>query len=107
MGLYLQGQLQVVFDALYELGVIDPVLQTDWSRAISELPRHRKDYEKALEIINTTQETVNDLIHHLKDLSPRSLSLCRNGCGKRVCGLSLSNNSTTLNLKSLNTRKEI
>lgn len=34
--MFLQGNLQVVFDALYALGAIDPVLKMDW------LPLHKK-----------------------------------------------------------------
>ncbi len=82
MGLYLQGQLQIVFDALYELGVIDPVLQTNWSHAMNELPRHRKDYEEALNIINNTQNTVDNLIHHLKGCPPEALAYVAMEVGK-------------------------
>ncbi len=82
MRLYLQGQLQVVFDALYELGVIEPVLHTDWSRAMTELPKYRKDYERALEVINNTPKTVTDLIYHLKDFSPETLGYVAMEVGK-------------------------
>ena len=30
--MFLQGNLQIVFDALYHLGVIDPVLKLDWKK---------------------------------------------------------------------------
>lgn len=36
--MYLQGNLQAVFDALYHMGVIDPVLEMDWNKALEMVP---------------------------------------------------------------------
>ena len=38
--MFLQGNLQNVFDALYTLGAIDPVLKKDWKQMNSEFENH-------------------------------------------------------------------
>ena len=38
--MYLQGDLQTVFDALFHMGIIDPVLELDWTEALEELNLH-------------------------------------------------------------------
>lgn len=35
--MFLQGDLQAVFDALYTIGAIDPVLKLDWEKVTSEM----------------------------------------------------------------------
>ncbi len=51
--LHIQGNLQVVFDALYELGVIEPVLKKDWHSGLEELSGESSQLTRALAIVNT------------------------------------------------------
>ncbi len=60
--MYLQGNLQAVFDALYHLGVIDPVLKMDWNKELDNLPNHAEDFFQALDIANNHQSSVDDLM---------------------------------------------
>ncbi len=53
--MFLQGDLQSVFDALYDLGVIDPVLEMDWSQAMAELPSVYTEFIHVLNTANTYQ----------------------------------------------------
>lgn len=39
--MYIQGNLQVVFDALYTIGAIDPVLKADWEKINREMEKDR------------------------------------------------------------------
>jgi len=48
----IQGQLQNVFDALYEMGVIDPVLQMDWSGPIRQMDANAFQVRRAVELVN-------------------------------------------------------
>lgn len=57
----LQGRLQNVFDALYQLGVIDPVLKKDWRDALKEYPRYETRIHKAIEVANA-YEGIPDLL---------------------------------------------
>lgn len=72
--MFLQGDLQVVFDALYNLGVIDPVLEEDWEHVMSEMPNHYKEYELAMKVINDNQSNFSVLIGELEQFNERVLS---------------------------------
>lgn len=72
--MYLQGNLQAVFDALYHLGVIDPVLKMDWNKELNDLASHADVFFEALDIANTHQASVDDLMIRLKPFDQRTLS---------------------------------
>ena len=61
----LQGNLQVVFDALYNMGVIDPVLDMDWTTEMEDMSDHYQEFESAVVIANEHQFDEQDLIDHL------------------------------------------
>jgi len=71
--MYLQGDLQKVFDALYNLGVIDPVLEMDWSEAVREMPEHVRDIAEAVRIANDCQTDATLLMSELKKFDERTL----------------------------------
>lgn len=69
----LQGNLQNVFDALYTLGVIDPVLKMDWK---AEFPQMQKEMYKVASVIETANEnsmSVGKLMNSLKGYDQKSL----------------------------------
>jgi hypothetical protein len=70
----LQGNLQVVFDALYHLGVIDPVLKMDWSKAMEDLREHPQELKKVVKIANHYQEDWGILKAKLEGFDNRTLS---------------------------------
>ena len=55
----LQGDLQTVFDALFEMGVIDPVLQMDWASALLEISRDPRRLERAIEAVNRCEPSID------------------------------------------------
>lgn len=71
--MYLQGNLQVVFDALYHMGIIDPVLEMDWSKAMEELPQHYNDYLEVVRIANTYQDDPEKLVRALEIFNDTAL----------------------------------
>lgn len=71
--MYLQGQLQNVFDALYELGVIDPVLQRDWQDAMEDLPQYQEAVNQAVSVANETHTNIPELIVRLKKFDSKVL----------------------------------
>lgn len=71
--MYLQGNLQVVFDALYHMGVIDPVLEMDWQEAMQEFHLHYERYRQAVQIANSHQDDVSTLIQQLEGCDETSL----------------------------------
>jgi hypothetical protein len=72
--MYLQGNLQAVFDALYNLGVIDPVLKMDWNKELNELHTYADTFFQAMDVANTHQASVADLMDLLRNFDQRTLS---------------------------------
>lgn len=50
--MFLQGNLQAVFDALYSLGVIDPVLEKDWKKSFEDFDAHEFQVQQAVNEVN-------------------------------------------------------
>ena len=71
--MYLQGDLQTVFDALYELGVIEPVLQMDWQSALRDLNDDPHSLFEVVKIANTFQHDVGVLITKLENYDEKAL----------------------------------
>lgn len=72
--MYLQGNLQAVFDALYHMGVIDPVLEMDWNKALDEMSAYSDEFHQVLNIANSCQDDVQELMAHLKKFNQQTLS---------------------------------
>lgn len=72
--MYLQGNLQAIFDALYHMGVIDPVLEMDWNKALDEMNEYADDFFRALSVANTCQEDMDTLIKNFKKFDQQILS---------------------------------
>ena len=49
---HLQGDLQAVFDTLYEMGVIEPVLEMDWKPVLKELEGKSPKLTRAINAVN-------------------------------------------------------
>lgn len=72
--MYIQGNLQSVFDALFNLGVIDPVLEEDWNEAMSELPYYHTEVDRAIKTINSSNGDVSSLVTKLEKFDERVLA---------------------------------
>jgi hypothetical protein len=71
--MYLQGSLQAVFDALYEMGVIEPVLQMDWQSALREVNNDPDPLFEVVRIANNFQNDVAVLITKLESFDEKAL----------------------------------
>lgn len=72
--MYLQGNLQKLFDALYKMGVIGPVLESDWVKEIEAFSDHYTDYMDAVKVANGYQGDINELMKELKIFDDKTLS---------------------------------
>jgi hypothetical protein len=72
--MYLQGDLQLVFDALYHMGVIDPVLKMDWAEALDKAPEHQAKIDRIVAVANRHQADLSLLMDQLKIFDEKSLS---------------------------------
>lgn len=72
---HIQGDLQIVFDALFELGVIDPVLKADWNSYIEALEANSFAIRRAVDIVNRCGTDRAKLFSELGRLDPKTLEL--------------------------------
>lgn len=72
--MYLQGNLQAIFDALYHMGVIDPVLEMDWGKALDEMNEYAEDFFQVLNVANRYQDDMQMLVQNLKRFDQQTLS---------------------------------
>lgn len=71
--MFIQGDLQAVFDALFSIGAIDPVLSMDWEKLNSEMSENPQQVYRACESINACRGDQQKLIHTLNTLDQRLL----------------------------------
>lgn len=72
--MYLQGNLQAIFDALYHMGIIDPVLEMDWGAALDEMGEYADEFFQVLSIANNHQDDMETLMTSLKKFDQQTLS---------------------------------
>jgi hypothetical protein len=72
---HLQGDLQSVFDALYEIGVIEPVLAKDWRKGLEEIGDGSPNLKLAIGIVNQCGRNRQLLRSELEKLDRHSLEI--------------------------------
>ena len=72
--MFIQGNLQALFDALYEVGAIDPILKLDWSEVTEEMARNQLIVKDAFRMVNACAGDRELLIQKLKFMDGKSLS---------------------------------
>ena len=63
--MYIHGDLQRVFDALYHMGLIDPTLQKDWQDDKDSTDLSIQFYS-AIKTVNTCEGSYKDLADELR-----------------------------------------
>lgn len=71
----IQGNLQIVFDALFEMGIIDPVLKKDWKLALEAKPRYARSLSRAISIVNHFINDRNEMLAQLRQFDDSTLEL--------------------------------
>lgn len=70
----LQGDLQKVFDALYHLGIIDPVLQMDWTEEFEQIENNPFSLTEIVDAVNSSSGGYEQLMTDLKSFDLKDLS---------------------------------
>ena len=83
--MFIQGNLQVVFDALYSVGAIDPVLGMDWEVINSEMHKSPKLVNSLCERINACDGNKDQLIETFKTLEPKLLNFVALEVAREFC----------------------
>lgn len=75
----LQGDLQVVFDVLYEMGVIEPVLKMDWQAHLrgmeSQVSATRLQLDDVIQQVNRCEGDAGKIREKLASLAPTTLEV--------------------------------
>ncbi len=72
---HLQGDLQAVFDALYDLGVIEPVLAMDWRSRLLEMEKGSPQLDTAIIAVNECGRDRTQLTKKLNTLDKDALEM--------------------------------
>lgn len=72
--MFLQGNLQRVFDALFEMGIIEPVLEMDWSDAMQDIHKNPDSLFNIVSTVNGHHGDQTDLITELSKFDEKDLS---------------------------------
>ncbi|UXR64709.1 cytochrome [Bdellovibrio bacteriovorus] len=83
--MFLQGDLQLVFDALYSVGAIDPVLKLDWSEVTREMMANPQILSDAFQTINGCRGNKDLLIQKLHMMDPRSVNYIAMEVAREFC----------------------
>lgn len=70
--MHIQGDLQAVFDALYQMGVIDPLLDKDWEENFYHRPK-TPELEAAIRTVNESQGNLSTIINRLSNFDQQTL----------------------------------
>ena len=83
--MFIQGDLQAVFDALYTVGAIDPVLGMDWEKINSEMNSFPQLVNRACASINACDGDKSLLIETLKKFEPKLLNFVALEVAREFC----------------------
>ena len=72
--MYLQGDLQVMFDALYNMGIIDPVLELDWTKELEDIHDYMEEFMTVIHVVNSKQDNLEEMIRALESFDKKTLS---------------------------------
>lgn len=83
--MFLQGQLQVVFDALYAIGAIDPVLKMDWSSVTEEMNRQPQKMKSAMARVNACRGNYSEIVSTLTQMDSQSINFVALEVAREYC----------------------
>lgn len=73
--MYLQGQLQNIFEALYQLGWVHHMLQISW-RPMLQQPLTPLQYKKLMHTSQTSPQHLKSQLQSLNTLQLQHLTMC-------------------------------
>lgn len=83
--MFLQGNLQAVFDALYQVGAIDPVLKMDWENVTREMEAHPERVMEACQMVNRCNGDTNKLVEQFCMMDPQAIHFIALEVAREFC----------------------
>lgn len=83
--MFLQGNLQNVFDALYTLGAIDPVLKQDWQKLNADFEKNADKIYESFRTINSYSENFSELLNQMGKMDSKTLEYLAMEVAREYC----------------------
>lgn len=83
--MFLQGDLQAVFDALYSIGAIDPVLKLDWDQVTQQMAENPRMVHAACAEINACRGDVEKMVQKLTGMEQKAVEFVALEVAREFC----------------------
>ena len=83
--MFLQGNLQAVFDALYTIGAIDPVLKLDWETVNKQMLASPHILHAACSAINACKGNTDLMVQKLHRMEEKSIHFVAHEVAREFC----------------------
>ncbi|MFN8791080.1 MAG: cytochrome [Bdellovibrionales bacterium] len=83
--MYLQGNLQLVFDALFTIGAIDPILKMDWSEVTRQMEEQPLRLHRACETLNDCRDDFSRMVETLKRMDSTTIHFVALEVAREFC----------------------
>jgi UDP-2,3-diacylglucosamine pyrophosphatase LpxH len=83
--MFLQGNLQLVFDALYTVGAIDPVLNSDWNQITSAMESDMETVYQTFRRINSCSGNYEKILSEMQNMDTKSLQYLAMEVAREFC----------------------
>jgi hypothetical protein len=83
--MFIQGDLQTVFDALYTIGAIDPVLKLDWNLVTKEMLENPHKMSEAFQTVNSCRGDKDLLVQKLHTMDSKSVNYIAMEVAREFC----------------------
>ncbi len=83
--MFIQGDLQAVFDALFHIGAIDPVLKMNWDTVTEDMDRHPHLVRKVVREINDCRGDRDQLVQKFHQMDQRQINFAALEVAREFC----------------------
>ncbi len=83
--MFLQGNLQAIFDALYTIGAIDPVLKLDWETVNKQMLANPHVVHAACSEINACKGNTDLMVQKLHRMEEKSIHFVALEVAREFC----------------------
>lgn len=83
--MFIQGDLQAIFDALYSVGAIDPVLKLDWNQVTNEMMQNPNAVSETFQQLNACSGNRDMLVQMLNLMEKKTVSYIAMEVAREFC----------------------
>lgn len=83
--MFIQGNLQAVFDALYSIGAIEPVLKMDWESVTQQMHQNPHLVRRVVNVINDCHGDTDMLIERLNEMDDKLIHFAALEVAREFC----------------------